>query len=341
MDISQWNGKTEQLAASEYTHTEETTKTGRVTDKLRWSPDVYSEFSFFALQRDFRTMNLTGDVPPDYASRDSLVQTQFNVHLSNGLTAGGSFQSDNLNAQEMTVEHHDDHWNGFLVHSHSFGLWTEMTRLESEQEGQYGASVNPRITLMVDPASWLTFSGNVGRLRWIPSFTERFYQLNGFSGNDNLVPEKTWTYDAGFQIHFSSMTLRATGFYTHTDDRITVDPTMTTFMNSGLSEQEGVESELTASWWKLDNDAWVTYVQSQGEVADGSGMVPLRLTPRVSASDTLTFTPSARWKMWARVRYMGDQYDQDNSQGTSYPITPFTTLNSSGTSIAPNSMSGC
>ena len=319
VDISQWDGKTEEQALSEFNHTEETTKMGRVSDRYRWSPDIYSEVSFFALQRDFRTMNQTGDVPPDYASRDSLVQTQFNVQFSNGLMAGASLQNDNLNAQQMTIEHHDDHWNGFLIHSHTFGPWTEIVRLESEQEGQYGMAVNPRLTLMLDPASWLTLSANVGRSRRIPSFTERFYQLNGFTGNPNLVPEKTWTYDVGAQVHTSSTTLRLTGFYTHTDDRITVDPTQTTFINSGLSQQIGVEGELTNSWWKLQNRAWASYADSRGEAADGSRVALLRLSPYLSASDTLTCTASARWKMWGRVRYLGNQYDQDNSQGTLIP----------------------
>jgi outer membrane cobalamin receptor len=319
VDISQWNGTTEQQPVSEFTHTEETTKTGRLAHRRRWSQDVFSEWSLFTLQRDFRTMPKSGDVSPDYASRDSLVQTQFNLHLSNGLLAGGSFQSDDQSAVGGIFRHHDDHWNGFVIHSHRFGLWTEISRLEGEVQGQYDLSVNPRMTLMADPAPWLTLSANVGRSRRIPSFTERFYQLGSFMGNPGLTPEKTWTSDLGFQLRASSVTLSLTGFYARTDDRITVSPSSTTFVNSGLSEQRGLEIDLDVSWEKWENRASATFIRSRGDSAAGAGLVLTRLTPELSANDTLTYTFSPRWKMWGRVRALGDQYDQDNSQGTFIP----------------------
>jgi len=313
-DISLWNGKNEQQPLSEFTHTEENTKTGRLVHKKRWSPKIFSQWSLFVLRREFQ--NIPSDMAaPHYESIDSLVNSQLEIYMPGGFVAGGSFQSDDQNVID-TSRSHDYHWNGFIINSQKFGPYAAISRLHIDQEGSYGMSIDPRLTLMITPVPWLTFSGNVGHSRRIPSFLERFYQLGNLNGNQNLIPEKTWDYDAGFQITASSATFRITGFYSRTEDRIL--QASTTFINSRLAEQLGMESEFNWAWKKIQHHTEVTVLNSRGQ-STAQGFVPLKFSPTVSLSSTLTVRPTSLWTSWVRVRYKGDQYDQDNRQGILIP----------------------
>jgi iron complex outermembrane receptor protein len=82
----------------------------------------------------------------------------------------------------------------------------------------YGFDYLPQLNIAF-PLKHITFRGGVGKSIRGADFTERYNNYNkplvksGSIGNPDLVAEKSWSYELGFDAHFSNFKFNATGFY--------------------------------------------------------------------------------------------------------------------------------
>lgn len=81
--------------------------------------------------------------------------------------------------------------------------------------------LSPGVGVQVDPVSWLSLRGNLGRYRRAPNFLELFGNTGAVIGNPGLVTETAWNRDAGFVVRLPDgafwRDLRAEYAYFHND----------------------------------------------------------------------------------------------------------------------------
>ena len=114
-----------------------------------------------------------------------------------------------------------------------------------------GSQLIPSLGVVVTPASWLRFKGNVDRSFRNPSFQDLYLPDRGFiSGNPNLEPERASNYDLGFELAFSSIygvrdvRFAATAFRSEIENSIiwvVVSPFKVRPENSNDATVEGIE----------------------------------------------------------------------------------------------------
>jgi outer membrane cobalamin receptor len=182
---------------------------------------------------------------------------------------------DSLSAGEAGF--HRRYTEGVSVRD-EIGLWKRRVQLvptlRFDHTDDYGSEWIPHLGLIVSPAKWLRFKGNVERSYRAPDFDELFFPDKGFiRGNPDLDPEDAWNYDVGFELGFAQLgfledlRLQAAWFYQDIENSIvfqrispdTVAPTNTndaTVQGFELSGSFGLLDwlELSANWTHQDGE---------------------------------------------------------------------------------------
>ncbi|GAA4433324.1 TonB-dependent vitamin B12 receptor [Ravibacter arvi] len=119
----------------------------------------------------------------------------------------------------------------FVAASHRIGNLNIHPSLRLDWRESSSAELVPQLNLSYKLASW-QLRASVGKTIRDPDFTERFNNYNkklvtgGSVGNPDLVPEKSLSYEVGFDyFHNTNWKISATGFQRHQRDLIDYVPT--------------------------------------------------------------------------------------------------------------------
>ena len=146
-----------------------------------------------------------------------------------------------------------------------------------------------------------------------PTFTERFGYYTNFIGNPNLVPEKSRSWELGFDTEMldGNVTLSATIFDSQLANEIdgfVYDPTIFAFTAGNIdlnSERKGFELSFVANFWdSLSISSAYTYTDSK----DGNSVSEVR-RPNHIASVNLGWETTENLFFNANLQFTGDQTD--------------------------------
>lgn len=136
--------------------------------------------------------------------------------------------------------------------------------------------------------------GSVGTGYKAPSLFQRYGVIGGyFHGNPNLLPEDSFSWEAGFETDFGRyVTASAIYFDSHFRNLINFDPTFSTLTNVDRARIRGSELGLTLRFpsWMTTTLAWTIL-----ETLDETTGQPLPRRPRNVASAIFRITPAPRW----------------------------------------------
>ncbi|MBV33507.1 MAG: TonB-dependent receptor [Porticoccaceae bacterium] len=146
-----------------------------------------------------------------------------------------------------------------------------------------------------------------------PTFTERFGYYTNFIGNPNLVPEKSRSWELGFdsQLSDDNVTLSATIFDSELANEIdgfVYDPTIFSFTSGNMdakSERRGFELSFVANIWdSFSISSAYTYTHSKD--ADSADEVR---RPKNIASGNLSWEATENLSLNINLQFTGDQTD--------------------------------
>lgn len=124
----------------------------------------------------------------------------------------------------------------------------------SDFEIEYSPSVNIKYALF----EFLSLRSSIGRSYRVPTFTDLYYRDAANIGNADLVPESSWTYEAGVDYSSEIVNCSLTFFRRESSDTIdwiragTSNPWQVT--NIGSVKTNGVESSIEITPQKMEKD---------------------------------------------------------------------------------------
>jgi vitamin B12 transporter len=192
----------------------------------------------------------------------------------------------------------------------TFGAFTVAAGLRYDHNSSYGAAWSPRGTV-----SWLSAdriwkvraSGGTGYRA--PTIGELYYP---FSGNPDLKPEQSVSWEAGVERYIGSGRVEASFFWNDLKDLIVYDFTEARNFNIGRSRTYGVEFGWQQSILpNLAIDATYMYLKTENlETGD-----PLLRRPENGASLGVDWRPIAGFDLSPRLLYVGPRADADALTG--------------------------
>ena len=156
------------------------------------------------------------------------------------------------------------------------------------------------------PATATTLRGSVGTGFKVPSLYQRYSSF----GDVNLMPERSVSYDAGFEQPLGSprLVLAMTYFNTHFDQLIDFDFTTNHYDNVGSASAQGVESSLK---WMAEGGSLVQIAYTYTLAKDDVTGAPLLHRPRHVLSAEGDYSFCDRVQVGALARFEGVRADTD------------------------------
>ncbi len=154
-----------------------------------------------------------------------------------------------------------------------------------------------RIGLSWTVADGTRFRGAIGRAFREPTFAENFGSGFGDSGNEELVPERTRSWELGGEQRIGGVVLGATWFHQTFRDLVqytaaTDDPSEPNYVNVGAAEARGLELTGESTVGRLGLSSSYTYLRTQvldpGLASDATFVEGQELLRRPGHSATLT-----------------------------------------------------
>jgi len=180
--------------------------------------------------------------------------------------------------------------------------------LRYDRHSQYGDAWSPRATVTWLAGEW-KLRASAGTGFRAPSVGELYYP---FSGNPNLQPERSVSYEAGVERPVGRIRLEASLFWNEYRDLIVYDFARAENFNVGRARSRGVEitarGELSAD---VALDAGLTYLQATDRET-GLGLIR---RPRQSAFAGLALHPFAALEVAPRMVFVGHRPDSDALTG--------------------------
>ena len=177
-----------------------------------------------------------------------------------------------------------------------------------DHHSQFGDAWSPRATLTWRAGQWkLRASGGSGFRA--PSVGELYYP---FSGNPNLQPERSVSYEVGVERQLGRFHAATSFFWNDYRDLIVYDFVRQANFNVGRARSRGIEVTgrgEVAAWLALD--AGYTYLQAT-DLETGLGLIR---RPRDSAFAGLVVRPLAALEIAPRVIFVGRRPDNDALTG--------------------------
>jgi len=198
----------------------------------------------------------------------------------------------------------------------SLGGLTWIVSGRYDNNSDFDDSVNGRISLAYQLSNTAKLRVNAGTGRKNPSFSERFGSYTNFIGNPDLKPEKSVSYEAGWDQQWldSALTTQVTYFHQDLKDEIDgfvwvpAEGAFTAENKDGDSERKGVE--LAANWQlgnSLDLGAQYTYVDASEKDAAGVKTREIR-RPRHEGGLHLNYSAN-RFGLTVAADYSGTRPD--------------------------------
>lgn len=167
----------------------------------------------------------------------------------------------------------------------------------------FGNTVNPRISAAYKIAADSKLRASFGTAFRAPSAGDLYYP---FYGNPDLKPEKSQSWEVGFDQYWRGAQFSASWFRNNYDDLITFDPL--TFLAGNVAKAKTQGLELAGSYsveaWKFSAD--YTYLDAKDEIADRR----LYRRPKHTANLTAEYRAS-RWGAAVSLLAMGNRLETD------------------------------
>lgn len=277
---------------------------------------------FFWDQKDEQFKNVFGGSPLFTTSHALDRKAELQAHLPAGFIIGGEFEAARF-TDDFNPRYTSNIWSGYAQNTFCWGeRVTTILGLRGDHDSNFGGTVNPRATVIVQAKPGLKFSGNGGRAFRAPTFADLFTPTA--NPNPDVKPETTWSGDLGAEVR-PNETLRArtTLFHTFTQDRIVSD-SGNGFRADNLAEAftRGVETELEHSLvGALRHSAEYTFTEARGKRTGFSDFFNLPLVPRHKARYTLEMAPPEGFRARSSWRYLGVNYFP-NFDGSARTVLP-------------------
>jgi vitamin B12 transporter len=179
-----------------------------------------------------------------------------------------------------------------------------------DDHSQFGSAWSPRATV-----AWLS-SDNVWKVRAsggsafrAPTVGELYYP---FSGNSDLKPERSTSYELGVERYLAGGRIEASLFWNDFRDLIVYDFSRSSNFNVGRARTRGVEIALRQDLARtLSVDAGYTYLDALDR---GTGLALIR-RPRHSAFFGASWQALGRLSLAPRATFVGSRPDSDALTG--------------------------
>lgn len=198
-------------------------------------------------------------------------------------------------------------WGGGVQDSVNFGsAWIATAGLRYDHHSEFGSAWSPRATLSwLSPGTRWKVRGSAGQAFRAPSVGELRFP---FSGNPNLKPERSTSYELGAERYFGPGRLEVSLFWNDFGDLIVFDFATSMNQNVGRARTRGVE----LSWRQrlkaqLDVDAGYTYTLGEDRT---TGKDLLR-RPRHRAFAGLAWRTARALMLSPRMTFVGRRDDVD------------------------------
>jgi vitamin B12 transporter len=257
----------------------------------------------------------------------------YNLYKHFDLTSGADFKYTNTNQLGTydTISSHVAHNSIASIYSSLF-YKSKIFHMELggryNHDSRYGSNftytINPSLLL----ANQFKLFGTISSAFKSPSL----YQLVSQYGNDNLKPETTTSYEAGFDWELIKNTLSFnTAFYKYnTKDVIYFLGESTApfgvYENGQLQKNKGFESELKLNLDKLTASAYTAYVT--GSLTDQNGVVTNYLIrrPKNTYGANLYYQFIKSFSAGLIYKYTGDRTDENFSTGDNVTLKHYNLL---------------
>jgi vitamin B12 transporter len=313
---NQFNNKDEKPANTPFARQVNDSNYLRASYLVSLSTDIFLAARFYGQEREV-DLNDSGDPNPVNAistdRREHSKGGDLQVNLPLGFLVGGSFIHD----QEDLLDRLNGS-NSFSGRTDSSGIfaqetlhWKALTLIPGgryDENSQFGNTMNPRVQAIIDANDWLRFSASDSRSFRAPTMDES--QLN-----PALLPEKAWSYEAGFEMHESSLSFRANVYRSIVGNEI--ESSTFSAANIGSATRQGVELAIHHVVSERYSETWnYAYLENTGVPAGFDHPVLLAYSPRHTANYTAIFRPSKKWEWDPTIRYEDSRYSGDDHTGT-------------------------
>jgi len=276
-----------------------------------------------------------GNDPGYFRGDRTKLDYQGNIDVMAGqiVTIGAEHERDTINDSSPATGAYSNN-AGFVQLQSSFGeRFFNTASLRYDGNTQFGGATTYRIApAIIVPETDTTFRGSVGTGFKAPTLDQLFdsFPEFGFFANPNLVPEKSFGWDAGVEQKFLDRRASVGATYFHNDitNLIDFNDTFTTLINVGEATTYGVESFVAYKPWDaLSLRVDYTYTMARNDITDEA----LSRRPKHKASLSATWQVTERASLTGTVLYTGSWIDSNRS-GTMAGLvaSPYTLVNIAG-----------
>jgi vitamin B12 transporter len=247
------------------------------------------------------------------------------------LLFGADAEQDSMIASPITASNGDQgaflEWQGRIVDQ----LYGQAS-IRYDHNDAFGSAVTWHVGPTYTIPGWGTqLKASAGTGFKAPTLNQLFvsFPAFGFFANPNLLPERSFGYDAGFEQPVWNNRVRFGATYFHNDIRDLIDynDTFTSLINIGHATTQGAETFVTfAVTPTLDLRADYTYTLAMD---DDTGMALIR-RPKHKASLTASWRPMERVTLAMTAIYVGSREDINYSGSAPALADPYYLINLDG-----------
>lgn len=240
-------------------------------------------------------------------SGDTEFTLQNDFHFANNtLSAGYEYEHQNIQGRDITGTFLDQVINNnaaFVQNKFEEGKWIFSAGLRWDHFNTFGDTVNPRVSAGYRITNSSKIRGSFGTAFRAPSAGDLYYP---FYGNPDLKPEKSKSWEVGYDHYARNLEFSASWFRNDFDDLITFDPLTFLAANIAKARTQGLElsGSINVNAWKFS--ANYTYLDAKDEVADRR----LYRRPKHSAGATVGYE-AGRWGAALSLVALGNRLETD------------------------------
>jgi vitamin B12 transporter len=236
------------------------------------------------------------------------VQNDLQWNEQNTLSGGYEFEHQNINAQdnlngEYPLKSVDDHAL-FLQNKFETQSWILTAGFRYDHYNTFGDTFNPRVSAAYRWNRDTKVRASYGEGFRAPSAGDLGLP---FYGNPNLKPEKSRSWEVGFDRSWNNgVLISASWFHNDYDELITFDPNTLVAGNVAEASAHGLELYVAFSYARWQIGAGYTYLDTEDEVAQ----LPLFRRPKHSGSFQLGYD-TAKWGASLHLTAVGEKFEND------------------------------
>ncbi|MBN1354310.1 MAG: TonB-dependent receptor [Candidatus Omnitrophica bacterium] len=207
-----------------YPNEEESVNTGLMIAKGTIEKDIISVTPVFYLRRHQDKFILDRNMP--FFSRNDHTTYSYGGEMTLvAKTALGKIAfGGNVGDEEITSSSMGDHsrlkTGAFLEYENNIYNIYVNTSLRFDRYTAFNLEFSPSFNVGCEIFPSLVLKGGVSRSYRVPSFTDLYYSTAANKGNEDLRPERAWTYETGFDYTGGSIAFSGTIFLRNTTDII-------------------------------------------------------------------------------------------------------------------------